>query len=154
MSCAGVDIHTHTLRRQQQPQMLQKLAAAPPVKMEALAWKNCRLLAEKKEKNFKYKFFATFHSPPLHVGKKQKAPLHSLLQRRHRGCKNTANICCVCMEMNNSSGFRMRTSHKTLYLTFILSTVCIFLYQYHMSIPRIVSLQQQSINEVRPSRIN
>jgi hypothetical protein len=54
--------------------------------------------------------------------------------------------------MNNN--FRMRTSHKTLYLTFILSTVCIFLYQYHMSIPRIATLQQQSINEVRVALIS
>ncbi|CRK97451.1 CLUMA_CG010840, isoform A [Clunio marinus] len=41
----------------------------------------------------------------------------------------------------------MRTSHK-MYLTFILSSACIFLYQYHMSIPRITSFSQQSINEV------
>lgn len=41
----------------------------------------------------------------------------------------------------------MRTSHK-MYLTFILSSACIFLYQYHMSIPRISAFSQQSINEV------
>lgn len=41
----------------------------------------------------------------------------------------------------------MRTSHK-MYLTFILSSACIFLYQYHMSIPRISAFAQQSINEV------
>ncbi|XP_070500308.1 galactosylgalactosylxylosylprotein 3-beta-glucuronosyltransferase P isoform X1 [Chironomus tepperi] len=43
---------------------------------------------------------------------------------------------------------KMRTSYKTLYLTFILSSICIFLYQYHMAIPRMISLQQQSINDV------
>jgi hypothetical protein len=40
---------------------------------------------------------------------------------------------------------KMRTSHK-MYLTFILSSVCIFMYQYHVSIPRAFS--QQSIIEV------
>lgn len=69
---------------------------------------------------------------------------------------NIVNILISCLQLRlkfflvrsrKHTKFKMRTSHK-MYLTFILSSACIFLYQYHMSIPRMSSFAQQSINEV------
>lgn len=44
---------------------------------------------------------------------------------------------------------KMRTKHK-MYLTFLLSSACIFLYQYQVAIPRITVFSQQSVSEVSP----
>lgn len=50
-SCRTQTVSKHSYI-QQQPQMLQKQAAPSPGKMEALAWKYCRLLAVGREKKF------------------------------------------------------------------------------------------------------
>lgn len=44
---------------------------------------------------------------------------------------------------------KMRTKHK-MYLTFLFSSACIFLYQYQVAIPRITVFSQQSVSEVSP----
>lgn len=66
-SCHVQAVDTNERIRQQQPQTLHKLAAPPATKMEALAWKYCRLLAEK---NFYMNFCSALHSTHRHYKQK------------------------------------------------------------------------------------
>lgn len=81
---------------------------------------------------------------------------HSAKKKNSQRALKTATSSKFCLQLRlkfflvrgrEHTELKMRTSHK-MYLTFILSSACIFLYQYHMSIPRMSSFAQQSINEV------
>lgn len=62
-------------------------------------------------------------------------------QLQDRGCGNIPG-------QTTMNPVKMRTKHK-MYLTFLLSSVCILFYQYQVAIPRITVFSQQSVSEVR-----